>query len=69
MTEATVSTMHRLTTGCDRPGARGRYSTSLWVCPECGQAWRTVRQQPPNIAPTVLSWWWVSYPQNVYARP
>lgn len=53
---------HRLMSGCDRPTARGKYASRLWVCPECGQAWQTTRQQPHTIAPTGLSWWWRRWP-------
>lgn len=56
------SDRHRLSKGCDLPSARRRWHTSLWICPECGQGWVTTREQPDNIAPTALSWWWKRWP-------
>lgn len=48
---------------CPRPTARAKYATRLWVCPTCGQAWQTTMQQPPNLAPTGLCWWWRKWPR------
>lgn len=61
-----ASTRHRLTSGCDLPGAGRKHLHNLWVCAECGQCWRTTRQQPGNIAPTALSYWWVTYPEGEF---
>lgn len=49
---------------CRKPGPRKKYSTSLWACPDCGQAWQATRQQPHNMAPEGLSWYWARWPRE-----
>lgn len=53
---------HRRLDLCHRPRARRKYSTRLWVCPSCGQAWQATQMQDQRLAPDALHWSWIAWP-------